>query len=517
MANKVQRLIKRDSRGEQPKIVEELERRFNQASSKLEQVNTAALVDQFYSQEKIRGFTCEQIDYFCRIIPNLLLSFGLLGTFFGITVNLSALSQIINQTNASDVSNLVNELNKPLEGMSIAFTTSLIGIFLSAVLTVFNSIWNTSFAKYRLLSCLEDYLDNIYLPQVQGDTRLDKIVNKMVSQQDEFLTRFGDTVRDAVEKSIGNVAKQIADGNKEVTDLAKQVYERFTEAAGTISGAANTFSNSMTELNATSQIFKHSAEIFEKSQFSQQLSAATIDLARTQDKFSQSATSLAQTTELITTVLIEIQHCSQILINLAEDIKSVNQTSFQILDLHQTNQNYLGEIIPQLKQGSNSFQKAVNKLDKLEMRIVNKADSLNNVEVALTQLLESVKDYTKQVNVAIENLGDRFINNFSQQIDNNHQQFQTLITIFEQYSNNFSVKFDMIKLDLINFLEKNNVQLILEYQNGTNIIVQGINKQGDTNTRGLQMVIKNIQECNQHLNDTKNSINQLRQVMKLPE
>ena len=267
LTNKVQRLIKSGVRGEQPKIVQTLEARFQQASKQLEQVNTGALIDQVYSQEKINRFTCEQIDYLCRILPNLLLSFGLMGTFLGITINLSTLSQTINHTNASDVSNLVSELNKPLEGMSIAFTTSLTGLFFSALLTVVNFIFNSGLAKYRLISSLEDYLDNIYLPEVQGDTRLDKIVNRMVSQQDEFLTNFGKVVREAVEQSMGKVAQQIADGNKETTDLAKQVYERFAEAAGTISRAADDFENSMTELKSTSQIFKESVKLLIKVSF----------------------------------------------------------------------------------------------------------------------------------------------------------------------------------------------------------------------------------------------------------
>ncbi|MFM5945806.1 MAG: hypothetical protein ACKO87_16240, partial [Dolichospermum sp.] len=184
LTDKVQRLIKTGIRGVQPKIIQTLEDRFEQASKQLEQVNTGALIDQIYSQETIKGFTCEQIDYLCRILPNLLLAFGLLGTFLGITINLSTLSQTINQTNASDINNLVSELQKPLEGMSIAFTTSLTGLFFSALLTIVNFIFNSGLAKYRLISSLEDYLDNVYFPEVQGDTRLDKIVNKMVSQQD---------------------------------------------------------------------------------------------------------------------------------------------------------------------------------------------------------------------------------------------------------------------------------------------------------------------------------------------
>ncbi len=397
---KVRRLINRQPSGQQPKIVDKLQERFKEASSNLDQVNTAALIDQIYSQEKVGGFTCEQIDYFCRILPNLLLAFGLLGTFFGITINLGTLSQTINQTNSTNVSGLLAELKKPLEGMSIAFITSLTGLFFSTVLTLFNWLKNTSFAKYRLISSLEDYLDNIYHPKVQGDTRLDKIVNKMVSQQDQFLTRFGSTMRQAIEEPMKSVVKEMKQGNEEARHLATQVYERFYEAAGTISAAANEFKHIIDELNKKSDVFKQSAEIFAKSQFPQKLSAATGDLATIQERFSQSATSLAETTKFIQQAVVEVQRCSGELTALGLDIKNSNQTAIQVLELHQNNQNSLGEIIPQLKQGANSFSRAINKLDKLEKEIVSKSETF-------TKLVELVKNHTEQTNLAVETLGDR--------------------------------------------------------------------------------------------------------------
>ncbi|MBO1057408.1 MAG: hypothetical protein HEQ27_13190 [Dolichospermum sp. JUN01] len=602
LTDKVQRLIKIGLRGEQPKIIQTLEDRFQQASKQLEQVNTGALIDQIYSQETIKGFTCEQIDYLCRILPNLLLAFGLLGTFLGITINLSTLSQTINQTNASDINNLVSELKKPLQGMSIAFSTSLIGICLSSILTISNGIWNTSFAKYQLISSLEDYLDNVYFPEVQGDTRLDKIVNRMVSQQDEFLTNFGETVRKAVEQSMGKVAKQIADGNKETTDLARQVYEKFDKAAGTISRAADEFKSSMSALNTTSQIFKQSAETFNQSQFPLKLSLAVVDLSNTQQKFSESATSLAATTEVIKTVLTEVQNYSQTLIKLAEEINNTNKTSIQVLDLHQNNQNLLTEIIPQLQQGANSYEKAVNKLDDLNQRVSDKFNNFDQLITAMSQLLENVKTYTTELiskvatetensNQSLISLAEEIkamnqtsiqvldlhqnnqnllteiipglqqgansyekavnklddldqrvrdkVNSFdklittieqllenvktytmdvnttiniaSNQIDGNNQKLQTFVNDTNDYVRKFSLEFTKIQSELIKLLENNNYQLISEYQNVSNNIIQGvdrqtnINKKGfEANIKGLELLIKNLEKYQQKFDDTNN-------------
>jgi chromosome segregation ATPase len=514
LEEKVRRIIHDLPVGEKPKILVDLEVRFEKASSSLEQVNTAALIDQIYSRARIGKITYEQIDYWCRIVPNLLLAFGLLGTFLGITLNLGSLSQTINQTNTSNINELIAELKQPLSGMSIAFTTSLVGLLFSTVLTFFNWLKNTTLVKHKLISSLEDYLDNIYQPQVQGDTRLDKIVNKMVSQQDVFLTRFGSTVRDAVEQSMKGVAKQIADGNKEANDLAQRVYENFYQAAGTISTAANEFEHAIEAMNAKLYIFQESAEIFERSQFPQQLSAATADLTTMQEKFAQSTVSLAKTTHLIEVALQEIQRCSQELTSLATDVKSVNQTSVQVLGLHESNQKSLSEIIPQLKQGAGSFAKAINKLDKLEERIASKADSLTQIELAISLLIEVEKNYTAQVNTAIEALGDRLILSLSQQIATNNQKVNTIISNLEGYANQLGVKLDMSKSDFMDLLQNNSERLNSEYKNVGTLIVQGIIKQTETNKQGLQMLINNVQEFNQDVNHIKDEISSLREEME---
>ena len=123
---KVNRLIRGESRGVQPKIISNLENRFKIASSQLDDVNTAALVDGLYHEEKFtfmsKSLSCEKWDYFVRVLPNLLLAFGLLGTFLGITLNLTGISTLIDINNV-DVQSLGEKLKTPLESMGIAFPT----------------------------------------------------------------------------------------------------------------------------------------------------------------------------------------------------------------------------------------------------------------------------------------------------------------------------------------------------------------------------------------------------------
>ncbi|MGI2906290.1 hypothetical protein [Tolypothrix sp. VBCCA 56010] len=514
-ADKVKMLIGGNKSVTEPQTVKNIKSRFQQASIQLDNVNTAALIDQVYSQEKIKvhflvftqEVSCDQIDYFCRILPNLLLAFGLLGTFLGITISLSEINQTINQTTTSNVTTLVTELKKPLQGMNVAFFTSLIGLFFSVVLTVVNWLQNTSQAKYRLISSLEDYLDNIYQPTIDGHTRLDKAVDRMANLQNEFLTNFGKNVRDVVEQSLGKVAKEIAEENKKANELAKQVYEGFTVSSGTISAAATEFKIAGEELKAKSEIFKQAAETFDKSQFPQRLSDATADLANTQTRFSQSAASLADTVISIATAVSEVQR-------LGEEIRSVNQTSVKVLESHQTNQNSLSEIIPQLKQGATNLGRVTKKIDNLEEKIANKADSFNGLEVTLTELVGMVRSYTEGVNLGIESLGDRFILNLSEQLDTNNQQFHTVVSNLEGYANQLNVQIDTLKLDLMELLKYNNVKTTSENKKISDRLLGGIQEATEYNIKSYQNVgtkIKeSVQQCIQELSDIKEELSQIK-------
>ncbi|NJR44415.1 MAG: hypothetical protein HC775_00500 [Hyellaceae cyanobacterium CSU_1_1] len=307
-ANKVSRLISYESRGKQPQIVENLEARFKQASQKLEQVNTIALIDGLYSQEKLNflgiSLRCEQWDYFCQTLPNLLLAFGLLGTFFGISSNLYNLSQTINQSTTND--NLVAQLQIPLQNMGIAFSTSLAAILCSSILIVVNLRYNTNFAKSLLISSLEDYLDNIFKINVQGDTRLDKAVDRMVKQQQEFLERFHDKVGQVLEATIGNAANKMVAANQGFQNNVDSMVNRFNDISSSMATSTDSFQASAfslqeqmqtvtkivpkfetvaNKIESSSQKYLQGAEKIEASKFSEHLESLTTELAITQKAF----------------------------------------------------------------------------------------------------------------------------------------------------------------------------------------------------------------------------------------
>ena len=425
---RVRRLIHRPSSGNKPKIVEYLENRFAEASKRLEQVNTVALIDQVYSRERVVFLSCEQIDYFCRILPNLLISLGLLGTFIGITINLNALSQTISQTIVTDVNSLLLELQQPLQGMGIAFTTSLVGIAFSALLTFWNVLFNTKLEKERLISALEDYLDNIFFPSLEGQTRMDIVVKGMTNSFEVFLTKFGQTVRESVSLALQEKLQEIFDANMKVTMVAEQLYNRLASTSGIIA-------NSAEEFQRAGDRFIEAAQALDHSQFPRRLSNATAELANTQRDFAQSASVLAESVQSIELAVVELQNYSKRLTKLADDLHQSNQMSVRVLELHQDNQQSLTEVIPELQDGSRGFSSAVKTFDKLQRIMVAKVEDVERMEGEMTRLVATLKTYTEEVNRGIQILGDRFSQGIENQSDSTEAQFKLVAKNLQQCIN----------------------------------------------------------------------------------
>ena len=321
LATKTKRLLAGMNLESTPKIINKLEQRFIDNKVNLDQINTASVIEGTYSQEKFYflglALNCEFIDSLCRRLPNLLLSFGLLGTFLGITFNLSNLSQTITQVDINDVRNLVEELNQPLQGMGVAFTTSLIAIACSSWLTVLNLLWNTNIVKAGLLNHLEDYIDNIYLPQIQPVSSIESAINKFSSDFEGILDRLGTTLEESMTRAFSKI-----------------------ESSG--------------------RTFEHAAHVLDNSGFPERLAAATNDLAIAQNQFSQSSLVLQKSTQTFDHNLVSMQKLTKKFLELNQQMNNINQQYHSLVNLNQE-KNAIEQL--GLKEIQQELTKLVNKIN----------------------------------------------------------------------------------------------------------------------------------------------------------
>lgn len=390
------------SRRSPPGIVKRLEHRFQAASIKLDRVNTPALIDGLYSEERFTWLglrlQCEKVEYFSRTLPNLLLNFGLLGTFLGISINLISLNQQLTETQQVDTSqatDVIRLLQGPLEGMSIAFMTSLVAVFCSSFLVLVNIFWNTGLLRNKLISSLEDYLDNTLHPEIDNRERLDKALSQMVNLQRTTLTTIESAVRERVEQYLQQVADTIAQANLRSTEIAEQIYQRYLGSAEILSTSTQRFEQSLGQMGSTLDRFEQIAQALNQVDLPQRLAAAATDLTQVQGQFVGAVAQLLQVVQGMESYSRDLHRSSQTLGVMAEQMGVANQRMAQLLDQGQGSQHALKELVPQIAAQASGFQEqmggittVVQGLQGLEEKIETRSAYLSDIQGELTRLIE---------------------------------------------------------------------------------------------------------------------------------
>ncbi|CCH97898.1 MULTISPECIES: hypothetical protein [Microcystis] len=539
---KVKRLIRGESRGVQPKIISNLENRFKIASSQLDDVNTAALVDGLYHEEQFtfmsKSLSCEKWDYFVRVLPNLLLAFGLLGTFLGITLNLTGISTLIDINNV-DVQSLGEKLKTPLGSMGIAFITSLIGLACSSLLTVINLIFNTNLAKVNLISSLEDYLDNILQPTVEGNSRLDKAVNRMVDKQQAFLTNFHTEVTRVLESSLGKVAKEIADGNQETAKLVTQVCERLTETAGTLSTGATTFQRSAFELNEqvpiitqanreftkSSQelknsvlLFKQASELIEKSNFSGNIERFTASLAETQGRFSQSTAILEQNIgEIISSNKRANDLAEQVYLNIQESSQKLQNSALGFLEASEKieSSQFADKLVQATADLMTAHQQFADSTTDLNQSTQSLASLTQDFQLSMTTMVElgiKITDLNQKSETILEQNQQRSVTE-QEKLSNIQGELVKLIETVKTYQDSFNSESKQLGNQFINRLDERLSQTsdkiltashgIERSSNNLDVTNANLSRLIDTVTEQVTQVSEKILEQNQQRSVTE--------------
>ena len=511
-ASKVERLLTGVSPGTQPKIVGKVERRYQQASQVLENVNTSALLEGIYQEEKFlflgKGLKIEQWDYFCRILPNLLIAFGLLGTFLGITRNLTNISDILNTNNASEMI-AMQSLKEPLKSMGIAFSSSLVALLCSSIITIINFVWNTNIAKSELLTALEDYLDNIYQPTIEGHTRLDKAVDRMVNQQNEFLINFHANVSQTFATALTSISDKVIEGNRDANQAVIQLANRFTESSGTISNSADNFlkaarflENQVNQIkqviqhenfvvyaasleNSTTQ-FKQASETLKNSQFADKLTSASNNIARSQQQFSDSVLEIKQSTEQLKSLSDTLKIALNTLDVLGISIDTNSIKASEILDTAQ-------------QQMSNFDEKSQLIVDEVKMILTTFTDHEANLQLNLEMLGDKLVNCTE---LSLVNNNNQIVN-LQQEIN---LQLKTLVESIEQQSDVFKQGLqDHAELQLKENSKGRKDHLTI-YQN----LERSFLNLGEINSK----ISKLIDAINQQSNSSKSNVSELVDKLK---
>lgn len=211
------------------------------------ETNTPAIISSAIRNNMSFCLLCER---FLNNAVSLFVTMGLLGTFLGLSLSVSSLSELLGST--ADWENALNNMGSgllsALSGMGVAFYTSLFGVACSIILTILRSIFNPESIRLGLENEMELWLDHRTAPrlstsQVKGDSELvQQLANGMNNAADAMSTSLAEST-EALLKTMDGFNATVESFNQGVRDFSEFDYnlrgtvERLDLAVRELSGA----------------------------------------------------------------------------------------------------------------------------------------------------------------------------------------------------------------------------------------------------------------------------------------
>ncbi len=180
-------------------------------------VNTPAIIADVVGSRLSGLLLCER---FLNNAVSLFVTLGLFGTFLGLSMSVSSLTELIGLSNTSEWLSVLDSvgggLMSALSGMGVAFYTSLFGAGCSILLTILRTILSPQAARERLETRLELWLDMEIAPTLTTEATKDDadLVNRLI-----------DTLNDSVSE-IRTALRSSAESYTVSTQAASNVYAR---------------------------------------------------------------------------------------------------------------------------------------------------------------------------------------------------------------------------------------------------------------------------------------------------
>ena len=198
-----------------------------------EDVNTPAIIENAVNTELSGLLFCER---FLNNAVSLFVTLGLFGTFLGLSLSVSSLTELISYSNTSEWLSVLDSvgggLMSALSGMGVAFYTSLVGVACSIILTILRSIFSPQGAREEMQTAAELWLDHTVAPQLPTNATKDDVT--LVKRMIEALDRSTASMDKTLSYTTDELKKTLID--------QKDMLSGFTKTVGMFNEGVHDFS-----------------------------------------------------------------------------------------------------------------------------------------------------------------------------------------------------------------------------------------------------------------------------------
>lgn len=208
------------------------------------EVNTQAIVERNINA-RLKGLGLGE--RFVKNSVSLMVILGLLGTFYGLTLSVGKLVELLNAAGDSELlvsmDSIITGLISSVKGMSVAFSTSLAGVGASIVINILGIMINIEEARLGFMVQLEDYLDNVVEQELlqYKESELSRVTAAIITSFDGVSCK----VEEALRGTVSDFAEKLALTSKNMEKSSKCLEDtimKFEEALAVFNNNTRDFS-----------------------------------------------------------------------------------------------------------------------------------------------------------------------------------------------------------------------------------------------------------------------------------
>lgn len=417
--------------------------------------NKAAILEIYYSEQKLAWISYDSLTYLTRNLPNLLVSLGLLGTFVGITLNLGNITDVIG-SKGGEVGVVVENLKAPLESMAIAFYSSLYAITFASLLTIVNSIFNVELRKEGLLNLLESRLDNEVTPERDLDLRFKNAIAAVLYGPEQQTKNLDDLIYRVLQTVLYNNSEVDSALSLEsvLSRVMMQYFPDFRESINSFVTSINTFNNKIEIIANSSTEFVESASLFQKA--SKQIEGYSQALYDWRNKFADTQTKFLETT----------QHFSEKVDELLKQNQEASQLAKQVYET-------FGQSTKDFELSTRRYQEVSEKIEKSQFPIKlaeasHNLDQFSNAAKTLQTNIKGMENMAQTMQLALDTL-----HQLAQSVQTTNQQAQEIIQLNQKRLSQEENQLTQVKQSIN--ASAQTLELVAEEIEGHSQAIQGVN------------------------------------------
>lgn len=415
-----------DRFGDEDNVVTRARTRYRRALENIEKVNTQLITSSMLSYtEAVRIFgiklSFSEFDQLIRSGPSILITLGLLGTFIGLTGNLSELSLILDSARLSPAESLLRA-SGILGPMATAFISSLVAVSLSLAVWIIGTIKGVNTTVSDLNELMGAYLDQVIQANSKRYSLMRESMERMESYLEEFLATFTDRVGVSIDRAM--------------RDKISEVFESLRESSSAHAKYVSLLEDGSNALQDAGNAFERASLTFAKSSFATDFSESTERFLAAANDVSQKSSSLAISASQLETLLTSLRDsCTQgthYFVEMREAASAQSQVTLSALEIGRQSLMGLQEATKQLREArlavgrdarankelTEYITKGIENVQQTMERVTNSLNATTSRSeeqlLAFTQMLESFKYQVRELAESLKSASERLASKASE-------------------------------------------------------------------------------------------------------